>query len=1599
MRSRTQRVLKGFRITALCLGVAGALATQAGALDYFGPPPPDDPSAYRDPPPDSDATLKSLESLPHANHGALELPNHQYSSTVMQREGNAVPPELQTSWNYPTNGYPSPMFGAQPFTQKMLMFEEFGTDRLDPAAEAGTAPFPLPATGAAPFQDPDNVYHSGPESTALDGFLTQPGIFPFPMRQANTTALNPWRSVVETFLGRTLENPPAEGRPPGEGWAHQRWNEFYPQSFFKTVQVGSRVNGGIRDNKQMHQYKYGEFGPGGLYHNTVGAPGFDGTTKGIAIKIHPNMPVQDHKSVWTFDGTLPPKLLMARHGQPTLMRHYNALPVDPQANRGFGLHTISTHEHNGHNPAESDGFANAFFFPGQFYDYRWPLQLAGYDSINTNASDPRAGFPCSPGETLWVNDAAPGLKTCENGIIKIRGDWRETVSTHWFHDHMIDFTAQNVYKGNAVMMNYYSSLDRGNEAINDGVNLRLPSGSALPWGNRDYDVNLVIADKAWDQTGQLWFNPFNTDGFIGDRVTVNWQYAPYLDVRARRYRFRMLNGSVSRYFTWSLVRQCAGATTCEHPGPAGSDVSYARVPFHMVANDGNILEHAVPFDGSMDLDRDGEVNDHRAILPTQAIAERWDLVVDFSRHGIQPGDKLYLVNIKEHATGIGSKRDVPLGEVLSGSYKAVLATQSDGTQRWENGDPAVGTVMELRVHSYAGVDQSMDPTEFEPAKPTRVAGKKMIPLWLDRSNPSDQLKVANARRREFHFGRSSGTDLAPWTIKTDGGAGFFADPRRISAAPQLANGPTDAGFSGLGTLEVWTMTTGGGWGHPVHVHFEEGIILKRGGKEPPEWEKWARKDVFRIGAEEDSTSSVEIAIQFREFAGTYVEHCHNTQHEDTAMLLRFDIEHPGQFQLMPTPLPTWDGVTYAPSVGLPTFRTGLGSSLNPIAPPSNIETFGAILRPEVREPAIPLPLMNLKNVPVPKAPDAAMAEFVADKQALIALGKALFWDIRVGSDDKTACATCHFSAGTDRRTKNQVNPGTLRLTKDLTSPNPDNTFQLMGPNYNLQPTDFPLTKFAAGTTGNNPANRFDINDLISSQGVFNGDFLDIYTVTDKDLLKYKDKKPGDTIENCNYTVDATEAFHVGTVNTREVPARNAASVINAAYNFRNFWDGRATNNFNGGDPFGTRNPNALVWKNVGGVMQQVKVALPASALASQASGPAMSHVEMACANRSWAHLGIKLLGQPILAAQTIAATDSVLGVYADPDLTKRAKYRDLVSKAFQPAYWSGGSVTYSDVDMKKLGSMDLKAKKYTKKFKLTTGQMEANFSLFFALAIQAYEQTLVSDDSRFDQWAAGNANVMTDSEKRGFDIYMNKGLCQACHVGAEFTAASYNNVTAIRIEQMDMRSGALKFYDSGFYNIGVRPTHEDIGLGGRDPFGKPFSETLYMTEAVDKDAAGNLLGDGFKAYQYLIPKSASQVNVAGAFKTPTLRNVELTGPYFHNGGKSTLMQVIDHYDRGGDFGVDNVANLAPAIVPLGLTEQDKIDLVSFLLSLTDDRVKMEKAPFDRPSICVPNGHVQSSLTTPTGVNAVDDMMCLDAVGAEGRTAPITPYMELSPYQH
>jgi hypothetical protein len=143
--------------------------------------------------------------------------------------------------------------------------------------------------------------------------------------------------------------------------------------------------------------------------------------------------------------------------------------------------------------------------------------------------------------------------------------------------------------------------------------------------------------------------------------------------------------------------------------------------------------------------------------------------------------------------------------------------------------------------------------------------------------------------------------------------------------------------------------------------------------------------------------------------------------------------------------------------------------------------------------------------------------------------------------------------------------------------------------------------------------------------------------------------------------------------------------------------------------------------------------------------------------------------------------------------------------------------------------------------------------------------------------------------------------------------------------------------------------------------------------------------------------------VDGSFKVPSLRNVELTGPYFHNGGQSTLEQVVAFYNRGGDgtgtefsnttgFGI-NPTNRAPAIFPLNLTPDDQANVVAFLKALTDDRVRWEKAPFDHPSLTIPNGHSfneTSVLRNGATSYAMDSMLTIPAVGAAGRAAANLP---------
>jgi cytochrome c peroxidase len=637
-------------------------------------------------------------------------------------------------------------------------------------------------------------------------------------------------------------------------------------------------------------------------------------------------------------------------------------------------------------------------------------------------------------------------------------------------------------------------------------------------------------------------------------------------------------------------------------------------------------------------------------------------------------------------------------------------------------------------------------------------------------------------------------------------------------------------------------------------------------------------------------------------------------------------------------------------------------------------------------PIVPLqrPLGSLKNVPVPGPSEQELAEFVRDKTAAVQLGKALFWDTRVGSDNRTSCASCHFHAGADNRITNQINPGLLAG---------DHTFQTggshAGPNYTLTAADFPFTKHAV--LDDSTTIIADNNDVVSSQGVFTANFASI-SINGK-------------ADDCSNVSDAVmhggSGFNINGVNTRRVEPRNTPSVINAVFNFRNFWDGRANNVFNGGDPFGLRNTQPLAWKFENGVLRNVAIALSSSSLASQASGPPLSGNEMSCQGRAFVQLGKKLLKEKVLAEQIISPTDSVLGSFAH----RAPTYALLVMKAFRPEYWiaplminlpAAHRLNFKPMDLlkqRRTDYIDFKALRSN----LMASQMESNFALFFGIAIQMYESTLIADDTPFDRFAAGDRTALNAQQIRGLKLFQDQASCMNCHNGPEFTRAAYSNVQNQRVERMTMGDGTTAIYDNGFYNIGVRPTNEDLGLGGTDAFGNPLSETRMM--ALGKTAQlGNNFGDG--NVQSFPPDQ--RIVADGAFKTPGLRNVEFTGPYFHNGGKATLMQVVDFYNRGGDFGIANRDNLDFSISPLGLTEGQKEDLVAFLLSLSDDRVRMSKAPFDHPSICVPNGHLGG--TTSVAQNgrrgtAIDLMLCMPEVGANGTKEGLQTFLGLSPFAH
>lgn len=607
---------------------------------------------------------------------------------------------------------------------------------------------------------------------------------------------------------------------------------------------------------------------------------------------------------------------------------------------------------------------------------------------------------------------------------------------------------------------------------------------------------------------------------------------------------------------------------------------------------------------------------------------------------------------------------------------------------------------------------------------------------------------------------------------------------------------------------------------------------------------------------------------------------------------------------------------------------------------------------QIAPPSDPVvPLASLRGVTIPEP--ANLGEFVKDREAAVKLGKALFWDMQVGSDGFQACASCHFSSGADNRSRNQLSPGLL---------GGDTTFNTGGPNFKLEAGDFPFHKLTDPTDRNSEV-LSDSNDVVSSQGVALMRFLDIAPGSFRDL--------GTFMRDDTFNVDGT--------NTRRVEPRNTPSIINAVFNFDNFWDGRARNIFNGVNPFGARDPDAFVLKAIGpNELQEVQVRLENSALASQAVGPPLSPFEMSFDGRTFPKLGKKMLSLQPLARQQVHLEDSVLGphsLWPDPGLS--TTYEQMIRDAFQPAWWGSELIIEEDDE----GNLVFKDRPDGP---LTTDEftlIERNFSLFFGLSIQMYEATLVSDDAPIDRFMDGDRNALTRQQERGLGRFESgKANCSQCHGGPEFTSASVNHASNEILERMNMGNGECAIYDNGFYNIGVRPTDDDLGRGGSDPFGpKSHTRMAQMGLFVDTSPEGA---------QVLDPTDEcdSRAAVDGAFKVPGLRNVELTAPYFHNGGQSTLRQVVEFYNRGGDFSDENIDNLDPDIETLGLDDKEIDELVAFLTSLTDERVRFQRAPFDHPQLFVANGHSSSD----GGLE--DSFLEISAVGSSGG-APLLKFLE------
>jgi cytochrome c peroxidase len=252
----------------------------------------------------------------------------------------------------------------------------------------------------------------------------------------------------------------------------------------------------------------------------------------------------------------------------------------------------------------------------------------------------------------------------------------------------------------------------------------------------------------------------------------------------------------------------------------------------------------------------------------------------------------------------------------------------------------------------------------------------------------------------------------------------------------------------------------------------------------------------------------------------------------------------------------------------------------------------------------------------------------------------------------------------------------------------------------------------------------------------------------------------------------------------------------------------------------------------------------------------------------------------------------------------------------QTQFWDGRARTLEEqaalviVNPSEMGQPSIEAAvsqiaaigEYQQAFRRVFGR--APNSIDLPRAIASYERSLYSFDSPFDHFIAGDKKAINESASRGWEIFNTRGGCNKCHALS------------------DQNRDVTFFTDNDFHNIGIGIIRHNVVL-----LACRAEKLIDSGNAVAVDQAA-IQTDMSALGRFLITKKQPAI---AAFKTPDLRNVLMTAPYFHDGSQATLWDVLDHYNKG-----DGLQNpyLDEDIMPLALTETDIDDVVAFLASLT-----------------------------------------------------------------